>query len=934
MGSGYSTEDPGRAQSGWDAGPSGEDGEEGCGLVDATDEEAAIDAALRRRDAQQKLYVQLKAKHVAAAAERSRAEWVETVVRLCSTSDAAVYDEEDVRLAARLVGVSVHLEDIIGLLPPPVEGKWLSGDIAAALCQLNPIAPSIPPRLLDKLRDHFRVLTNGPTGRVEVYDLENVFRRLRWAHWSVPEARRRLAPVVEEIKVESSRVKDDDDLDDGVKLTIHWHAVVHVVAGYFEQNLTPTRYFAPFALIDEDSSGSITRGEVMPVLLALNITTRGGPQRVLDNLFSQGRRRIDNVQFAITLTEQEMMKETWPPRLIMLAKAFSSVDVDGSGEIDLDEFITMLSKLGVKFKQKQGVAWYKTMDQNGDMTVTFKEFVNALAYEKLVGCDAFNADKLANLSALEIMSSPETLSQLRDIKSLPVLQRTAAKIAVNFTRRRGGQPGTLPTVTTPAPEADDLRIIDQVTAKKIKKAMKRSVIRCALYGALSALIGWICEEVAIKLYPTDDGSDPSLIPSSSTDWKRAAVTYCPALFATFVETFALYYDQLVTGVQMSQVIGVKLWPPPNPEALILLHAIVNEALELGHSSEPLYNVDPLMEANGCIIFLYNILYKLRAGMAKFLLKTVLKRVLVRSALKGLNSVVAIPILALMNAVLSYKILCSLRVLVNGSACIYKLIDHVFCQCIETKRKHGTATLLLSAKTVQPSTLEAEGVGEAPALPPADAPVANGDVVVDIVKAPPSQALLAARTMGMNSQMLLEAKNFTPLTKEIIMRAVATSVVKAQCWHPNLMLIFNHVQMRLDVDVETIDQMGDPESLSRCLPMVVKPADAEMVLRLISLCVMCDGEVGVGEKIYIKQTLKSIGMIASTKPFMHAARQYKQLKLQKEHVSEMFREYKWSAKRTRKNGAAEEKDDDDDDDKVTITERFLNVLGMIAAALAL
>ena len=67
---------------------------------------------------------------------------------------------------------------------------------------------------------------------------------------------------------------------------------------------------------------------------------------------------------------------------------------------------------------------------------------------------------------------------------------------------------------------------------------------------------------------------------------------------------------------------------------------LQEALELGHPTDIKYNINPLAEVSALQVLVCSAVYAARKGATGFIVKILVKRVLVRSALKvtllGLN----------------------------------------------------------------------------------------------------------------------------------------------------------------------------------------------------------------------------------------------------------------------------------------------------------
>ena len=60
-----------------------------------------------------------------------------------------------------------------------------------------------------------------------------------------------------------------------------------------------------------------------------------------------------------------------------VTKMFRDLDTDGSGDVDIDEFVTGMRGMGLKLRDSQFHALHADCDTDGDGKLTLKEFTNA-----------------------------------------------------------------------------------------------------------------------------------------------------------------------------------------------------------------------------------------------------------------------------------------------------------------------------------------------------------------------------------------------------------------------------------------------------------------------------------------------------------------------------------------------------------------------------
>ena len=197
----------------------------------------------------------------------------------------------------------------------------------------------------------------------------------------------------------------------------------------------------------------------------------------------------------------------------------------------------------------------------------------------------------------------------------------------------------------------------------------------------------------------------------------------------------------------------------------------------------------------------------------------MRRVVSRSAVKGVFPLIGLPIVAFWNAVLANQVMQAVRTVTLGRMCITGVVDSLLGVHQELARQI--------------------------------------DAGVDLQKA---VELSRTKSFAMSNP----ESSFDPLAmpdalKAASLRAVAVAVVSARVFHPNVELLMKHLMFRLRVDPETIPDLGDIETFTKvCLPALSR-LDSYTVLSFLALALLLDGEVTTSEKIFMKMAQASCGL---------------------------------------------------------------------------
>ena len=78
------------------------------------------------------------------------------------------------------------------------------------------------------------------------------------------------------------------------------------------------------------------------------------------------------------MVEEKIMGKISASGPNVMLRAFKNVNRDGDGQIQLDEFITALEKLGIDFSDEAVKVLFDSYDADGSGSINFNEFTNGV----------------------------------------------------------------------------------------------------------------------------------------------------------------------------------------------------------------------------------------------------------------------------------------------------------------------------------------------------------------------------------------------------------------------------------------------------------------------------------------------------------------------------------------------------------------------------
>ncbi|MCG6113912.1 MAG: hypothetical protein MEQ84_01830 [Mesorhizobium sp.] len=211
-----------------------------------------------------------------------------------------------------------------------------------------------------------------------------------------------------------------------------------------------------------------------------------------------------------------------------------------------------------------------------------------------------------------------------------------------------------------------------VDQDKLARVRRNAVIWAVVSGLLSgAIIGG--SEAWLRL--SYQGGIESL-----PFWDQ--VPYWAAFYAfvgvvTIVEMAFLYWNALDATARINALLGAPLDEQDRSELLSV--GLARAALESPNPHHVVHGVDPYALMPRWRLIAQNLLYKLKVGASSFIMRIVMRRLFARAALRGFIPLLAIPLYAVWNAWITWRIIDEVRLRALGPGAIDTVVDIVKTQ---------------------------------------------------------------------------------------------------------------------------------------------------------------------------------------------------------------------------------------------------------------
>ncbi len=233
---------------------------------------------------------------------------------------------------------------------------------------------------------------------------------------------------------------------------------------------------------------------------------------------------------------------------------------------------------------------------------------------------------------------------------------------------------------------DDTVISLKACHTEINKVERRTIRNAAIAGAMSGLSGAIAAYFADPLMPSGD-------PSLTEQLPYLSIVFSVTFIATALEIAYLYWDGLYAAVHINRIAQrCELNCPTQERTMDLI--LVRSALELAEPVDPLFGINPLSRKSKLRVFLKTIAYKAKIAVTNFLLKALLKRIFGRAASRYFVELIAVPVFALWNMLITRWIMAETRTRALGHAIVESLYP-VILNDLSSMSKQGQHACFLA-----------------------------------------------------------------------------------------------------------------------------------------------------------------------------------------------------------------------------------------------
>lgn len=750
----------------------------------------------------------------------ARQELIRTVFHLI-VGEAKVIKRDQLMVVLKCLGQHAEPQHITYLLQSQAKEKPSPELSVAALVDMVEsidIGLALPLEVLQRLRETWEELDDDKDSALTPAQLKHL-STIIGLNWKYKEIR----ALLSEKRGESTQTEGDAQLMD-------WIQFMDTFMELYGDPFFEKRYSELYQLIDADKQMALMDEDLIPILRAAGLDPEA-----IDNAVSSlldHNLTINERQFAAGMFEAELTGQDFPAKLLNMARAYLNVDTAMKGFIDATDMFIVFRKLGAEFSLDQRNALMRMMDKDRSGSITFGEFVTRmdLIDRDRIGSlrDYFTIPKLCTLTSYELATTIEELDVARDFSGRPFLEKfaqlmisrsskkTAEKLAKATLRkrRRLGLQNQL--------EEDPLLQPIELTPNKRRWLFTLCyfcVARCAAYGVASGGLSVLLGRVANQYFPVDEeNTDPNQLKKWEV-WVHYILAIGPGIIFSFIEALTISYDFLATAISLAAVANIPLYKDPlDPLRVFTANAIMAEALELGHPNNTRYGINPLKGSNKLILWFCGILYSLRSGLTKFIIKIILRRVVSRSAIRGASDLIALPIVAFWNGILAVTVTKNIRTVTLARSNLTLCVDCILALHQELERQMAAGVELQNA--------------------------------VDLAR---------TRSHALDSPgESFTASDIKPELKEAVWRTMATGAVIARTFHPNLELMIKHLKYRFRTDPDEVPDVDDMELYKiQCLPKL-NTLDTYTVLTFLLLTFIVDGELTGTQKVFFKRIMISSG----------------------------------------------------------------------------
>jgi hypothetical protein len=225
-------------------------------------------------------------------------------------------------------------------------------------------------------------------------------------------------------------------------------------------------------------------------------------------------------------------------------------------------------------------------------------------------------------------------------------------------------------------------VLDSAQRAGLESIRRRAVFHALAVGAIYGTLVGVAETYVRRRVGLDDG-----VTNTAAVVRFWEIFSAIAIPASIVEIVYLWALSLRAVHAIADIADLELFDDPTapshhaPEGAAVAGSMARAALELPNPKRPLQiggeYVDPMREASKLRLTLASIAYKLKIGVTKFVFKAVVRRMLVRAALRVWAPLVAIPVTAIWSGVIVWLVVREARVRALGPSAVQEMLTAVF-----------------------------------------------------------------------------------------------------------------------------------------------------------------------------------------------------------------------------------------------------------------
>jgi len=402
--------------------------------------------------------------------------------------------------------------------------------------------------------------------------------------------------------------------------------------------------------------------------------------------------------------------------IIKIREAFLACDRTRNGRIDAAELLSVLKDLGedrvtrdqvyerldsLRGKGRRSAPeclvspeegmemadWEESRDKSLMGTIDYRDFIMAIADGKLLEKGSlFSRLTISNLAALpeylKAQRYPEPSRELeKTAKAMGEGERSAGLRFAQYTLGQGNgwlgcfskyMVGTRRTVNV---RGGDMYHLGKAQKRAFHWEQYKGIMAGGLSGVVFATAALFIEKYYEKqpaLAAEDDGEGSGMMDELSLEGN--VLNIFTATVLTVFEIFAIYAYSYHAAAMMTLCAGLKL-TPITAERNFLAASIMRAAYEMGHPQDYRYGVDPRRNEWYIAKAVGGMLFMLKRGATKFIVKIFFKKVLFRTALKNLPlDGIDIPINAMWNMFTVQQQMRDIAVITLGPSCIQSIMS--------------------------------------------------------------------------------------------------------------------------------------------------------------------------------------------------------------------------------------------------------------------